>query len=367
MKILLAYSKCFFNPNKNSKYKNASAGINARILYEVLCQYGEVDYIDTFEVRKVKGRKYDIFIGINANFNEILDSIQCKKNIYYAVTQYPKEVVSKLLSFKARNKCYVSNEYIYEILKKVGLERHINIAWKNELKMKTPDLSKTDLIIVIGNKVTAESFCNAGIERKKINYLSYEVMKGTAVGKKKKGKRIKFVFPVANIYLGKGFDIFYQMMYRLYKDGYSFDITITGNCPNPYYLKLINDMKHWNLKVTYTGMIYDEQYYDILKEQDFCILPSLSEGQAGTVLDSMFCGVIPVITKETGIDFSPLGYLEPQMNSEKNYSVLIRVLDTEKTEIECLSKQTAEYYNIHNLGFKERLNLLLKGYLGVGI
>lgn len=367
MKILLAYCKTFFNPYKDSRYKNASAGINARTLFEVLSQYGEVDYIDTSEAHKVNGRKYDIFIGINANFNEILNSIQCKKSIYYAVTQHPKEFNNKLLTFQARKKFYVSNESIYGILKKTRLDRRINIAWKNELKMKNPDLSKVDHILVIGNKVTGNSFCKVGIERKRIDCLSYELMKGAASGKKKKGKRIKLVFPVANIYLGKGFDIFYQMMYRLYKDGYRFDITIMGECSNPYYLKLIKDMKHWNLKVDYTGMVYDEHYYDILKEQDFCILPSLSEGQAGTVLDSMYCGIIPVITKEAGIDFSPLGYLLPRMNSGENYSILKRVLNTGKAEIELLSRQTAEYYNSHNLGFKERLDSLIKGYIGTGI
>lgn len=365
MKILLAYSKTFFRIGKESRYKNASAGINAKTLYEVLCQYGDVDYIDTSESYKTKGRKYDVFIGINANFNEIMDSIHCKKSIYYAVTQHPAVYSETLIAFRTRKKFYVSNEYIYELLKKTGIEKIINIKWREELKMKVPDLSGVDHIIVIGNKVTADSFHKAGIERRKIEYLSYELMKGKAFAKKKIGKRIKIVFPVANIYLGKGFDIFYQMMYGMYKAGYLFDITIMGACINPYYIKLIKKMQRWNLQVNYTGMVYDERYYDILKEQDFCILPSLSEGQAGTVLDSMYCGVIPIITREAGVDFSPLGYMQPRMNSKKNYAILNKALNMGKEEIELLSGQTAQYYNSHNLGFRERLDSLMKGCIGI--
>lgn len=192
-------------------------------------------------------------------------------------------------------------------------------------------------------------------------------MKGKAYAKKKVGKRIKIVFPVANIYLGKGFDIFYQVMYRMYKAGYRFEITIMGSCANPYYANLIKKMQCWNIKVYFTGMIYDEHYYEVLKEQDFCILPSLSEGQAGTVLDSMYCGVVPIITRETGVDFSPLGYMQPKMDSKKNYSIIEKAINMEKAEIELLSRQTAEYYNSHNLGFKERLDSLIKGYIGAGV
>lgn len=168
MKILLAYSKTFFCIGKGSRYKNASAGINAKILYEILCQYGEVDYIDTSEFYKVKKRKYDVFIGINANYNEIMNLIQCKKCIYYAVTQHPAVFTKKLLLFRARKKIYVPDENIYNILKETGIEKIINIKWREELKMKVPDLNRVDHIIVIGNKVTADSFYQIGVEKKEL-------------------------------------------------------------------------------------------------------------------------------------------------------------------------------------------------------
>ena len=41
----------------------------------------------------------------------------------------------------------------------------------------------------------------------------------------------------------------------------------------------------------------------------FSILPSCSEGSPGTVVDSMQQGLIPVLTKEAGIDVAGFGYI----------------------------------------------------------
>lgn len=363
MKILLAYSKTHFNPGKSSKYKNASAGINARVLYEILCQYGEVDYIDVSETNKVKGKRYDLFVGINNNFNIIHDSIKCKKCIYYAVTQHPDIFAKKLITFKNRRKIYVLNEILYQKMVKARLDKLFNIHWKKEIPHVIPNLYFVDRVIVIGNEITANTYFLSGVENNKINILSYELMKGKAAAKEKRGKRIKVAFIAANIYLGKGFDIFFQMMYWMYKENYNFDITIIGACDNPYYKGLIDKMKHWNIRVRYEGMVYDEQYYNILKRQDFYILPSLSEGQAGTVLDAMYCGVIPIMTREAGVGYFPLGILHPEMNSKNNYLIIKKALNMKKREIEILSRETAAYYNKNHLGFRERLDKLIKEFV----
>ena len=94
MKILLSYSKFHFNPSidmKKNPYSNSGTSINCRAFYEVLSELGSVDYIDFSEWEKVKGKSYDLFIGINHNFDNILQNCDIKISVYYAVNQHPSE------------------------------------------------------------------------------------------------------------------------------------------------------------------------------------------------------------------------------------------------------------------------------------
>jgi glycosyltransferase involved in cell wall biosynthesis len=49
------------------------------------------------------------------------------------------------------------------------------------------------------------------------------------------------------------------------------------------------------------------EYYDVMDQCDFIIFPSCSEGQAGSVIEAMNQGLIPIISRETGVDVHSFG------------------------------------------------------------
>ena len=54
----------------------------------------------------------------------------------------------------------------------------------------------------------------------------------------------------------------------------------------------------------------DDRFLDICGKTAFCLNPSCSEGQATSVLTMMMSGIVPICTKETGIDLEESGVVE---------------------------------------------------------
>lgn len=109
---------------------------------------------------------------------------------------------------------------------------------------------------------------------------------------------------------------------------------------------------------------WDENVKKILHTCSYLLMPSCSEGMAGSVLSAMSAGVIPIISKECGIDF-------PNCILLKNCS-----LQTIKESVEAYSNRSGEWikehcaysvnivkshYSIAN--YKERVRTALRGTL----
>ncbi|MBX2989876.1 MAG: glycosyltransferase [Bacteroidetes bacterium] len=53
------------------------------------------------------------------------------------------------------------------------------------------------------------------------------------------------------------------------------------------------------------------EYADLVARCAFVVLPSSAEGQPGSVVQCMWSGLIPIVTKETGIDTKGIGLTFP--------------------------------------------------------
>jgi glycosyltransferase involved in cell wall biosynthesis len=54
------------------------------------------------------------------------------------------------------------------------------------------------------------------------------------------------------------------------------------------------------------------RYYDTLRRCAWCILPSCSEGQAQSVVEALHAGLIPLVSRASGVDVADFGeWIEP--------------------------------------------------------
>ena len=355
IKILLSYSKFHFDPDKDEKdnpYSNSSAAINAKTLYSVLKNFGDVEYIDFNEWEKTKGKEYDLFVGINHNFDNIIANAQIKTIVYYAVNQHPTERNKIIKNFKMSNRfTRLLPKFLSKLLKNI-----INFEFRQEYAPKVKKINKADYIICLGNDIVRQSYIKHGFDPQKIISVNYEILQGASTPKETFHDIPYILYVGTNMCERKGFDIVYQLMNKLNEKGYDFKLTVVGDPINKYYAKKCAKLKKLlKDKIEIFDCLYGDTYKNKIKENDFYIYPSIEEGQAGTVLDAMHAGLIPVITRESGVDFSPLGFLQPGLNKKSNLEITEKLFNLSNDEKSHLSQMTADYYNKYHLDFEKRL------------
>lgn len=364
MEILLCYCKTHYNPSLSedeNKFSETSASINAKILYKVLTEIGNVDYIDANDLQKIKNKHYNIVVSINHGYDSIIENITYDKIIYYAVNQHPISRNKILKNFAKENQQFIKFRRLFKL---IGLNRFFNSEWTKEYAPIIKNINKADSIICLGNDIVKQSYIDNGYPQHKIFNINYELLKGDARPKEKFNKIPKLLYVGTELCMRKGFDIIYELINNLCDSGYDFELTIIGKPRFAYYSELCKKLKQkLKNKLKYHKLVLKEEYQNIIKNHDFYIFPTIEEGQAGTVLDAMYNGIIPIITKESGVDYSPLGYLKPKKNCNKNHEIIKKIFKLSNDDKVKLSKETADYYNATHVGFEERLRNIFDNIL----
>lgn len=114
----------------------------------------------------------------------------------------------------------------------------------------------------------------------------------------------------------------------------------------------IPDVDH----LSYLGPVPMNEMRNLYKNAWAFLFPSLSEGQAGVVLESMVCGCPVIATKESGIDFDPgCGVTVPVCNAAMLAEAVIAVIDNRQKRNE-LSNGALRQATTFSMGkWKERL------------
>ncbi len=351
MNILLSYSKTHFDPSKPAelhKHWNSSASILARTLYHLLKELGSVTYIDKSEYKGITGQSFDLFVGITEHFSDILDSCTIKQSILFAVNMHPYERNKRIKSFMSHAHIPQTALAGYELIESIN---------------PTSAINRANYILCVGNTETYNSYITHGVSKQKIKIINYAAADLIAQSPLARTAAAHFVHVGSEIGIRKGFDIVAQLFSDPKVATQDIHLDIIGTTTSPFYEQKLADLKTLlGDKLTYHGWINsnDERYANIIARSDFLVYPALEEGQAGSVLESLTLGVIPIVSKATGIDFSPLGTLETRISSEKNMSVLQHAISLPKDDIEKLKLKTKEYYNELHTPFKEQLRRSLK-------
>ena len=85
--------------------------------------------------------------------------------------------------------------------------------------------------------------------------------------------------------------------------------------------------------------IESERFKQIYTESGFVIYPSCSEGQSGAVLVSMSTGLIPIISKESGVDIDNSGFLLEKSSLEELNQALKWTTNLSEAELQNMSQK----------------------------
>lgn len=356
MNILLAYSIRHFCPEKsNETQAGLSAAVLAKAWYETLSELGHVDYVDGLKPPKRLPRKeYDLLVGIQGALTPLHRLAHFKRTILFAVNTHP----------------ITRNTIISEFNKRwhVCPTRHVD---RNCLHLSVlEDYRHANAVIAVGNDTVRNSFITWGVAPERVQCINYASSLPVAPqdDEHPAPRTPRLLYVATEMCLRKGFDIVCEMLTEAHRSGIAFHADIIGGQGDKTYAaKLASLQERMGERLTTHGWVDSSsaKYRDIIADSDFVIFPSLEEGQAGSVLDAISQGLIPLITKETGIEYSPLGFLKPELESAENKAVLLRALGLSPAEKAAMKQQTIAYYRDHHLPWRKELRKALQAAMAL--
>ena len=161
-------------------------------------------------------------------------------------------------------------------------------------------------IIVLGDKSMKTTYPTKYKNVLTVNNASYPDTHFDKINKEYERGRNRFLFFAGSGNIHKGLDLVIEAFKDLDQELYI--VTVLDREVLAVYKDVL---KKPNIHVIGQVDMRSQQFYQIMDACAFVILPSCSEGQAGSVVECMNQGLIPIVSKETRLDAKQYGYILP--------------------------------------------------------
>jgi len=234
-------------------------------------------------------KKYEVIFGLGEPF--YIASINNPKalKIIYLTESHP--------SFSLQQEKLRVDYYFERHKQRVPLKR-------SGLHYKVKDISVANYGILVGNKITLQTYTFSAERIFTLNPTGLINENFVFTKRDRSESRKHFVWFGSGGAIHKGLDILIDVFNELPE----YHLYICGLSAQEKKLFAIKGKNIHDL-----GFIYVEssEFMDLMQTCSYVILPSCSEGMATSVLTCMNHGLIPVVTRECGIDLKEWGvYLE---------------------------------------------------------
>lgn len=322
-RVLISYVADPFVFDFTNQIKNTRGIECAVILKEFINKGYCVDLIDNYFVKPIDlliSKKYDLIFGFGNVFRELSGHVQGKKIIY---------LTEKFPSYSLQKEKERVEYYRQRYDKSVELSR-------SNLYYKESDFDIVDAIVFIGNNDEKDlipiSIPKFSIKPTGLNNNKYFLSKRNISFSKK-----NFIWFGSRGVVHKGLDI----LIDVFKDIPSCNLYIAGL--SQVERKILPDFSTFG-NIFDLGFVdvYSDKFLTLINTVSFVILPSCSEGISTGVITCMNHGLIPVVTRETGIDTSLIGY---ELSDFKVEYLKNRVLEISNIESELIDKHHDFVFN----------------------
>jgi hypothetical protein len=245
-----------------------------------------VDVIDRTATRFNLEDKYSLFIGIGVgdsgqHYSDIVKQIPSAFKILYALGPEPEQ-----------SNYWIESRYLSYVFRHgVGLGKmrrtidHVDI---DEV------MKYTDAIITNGNNFIQQTYAKFNKPMQRVWLSTHPGLKPSSFGNQK-----SFLYFGGNGNIVKGLDLAIEAITDT-----ELELYICAPFEKEYQPNLPSNI-HW------VGFIPvgSPKFNEVTSKCGYVILPSCSEGCATSVTTCMRKGLIPVVTKESGVDIGDFGYL----------------------------------------------------------
>lgn len=321
-RALLSYiAHPFFIPEDDPRFVNHTNIWHAHAIVQVLNRLGyTVDVIDYRDRGELPRQDYDLFIGHGGvNFERICRALpQAVPKLYFTTGSYWRfhnhQEEARFADLEQRRGA------------RLPYDRYIAQSEENALWLANG-------IIGIGNQTTRQTY--ADFER-------VVMLNGTALyddnldwcPKDFSESREHFLFYSGSGNVHKGLDLLLEAFSGLPQHLW-ISTRLDARFAQLYAIEL-NQLKNIHL----LGWVQPRSrfFYQMMQRCAFCILPSCSEGQSQSVIEAMNQGLIPLVSRHTGLDVQGLGAMIEPVTVESIRSV-VQIVSAYSTD-RCLALST---------------------------
>lgn len=343
--VLISYTVFPFLTNKNSHTNTQESRIITKIFQELGFN---IDIIHYTNQKNIEYKKYDVIFGFGEPFENSFVQKDLKRLYYATGAHVCHQNYAEIKRIET-----VNNKYNANILPK----RLVPWNWS----MST---SLSDVLIVIGNEWTKSTYTTYTSRpvytinaTALINQNSKNIIRDIEKTKK------NFLWFGSTGLVHKGLDLCLEY-FANDKDSV---LHICGPMEDDF--KEIYGSYFEKENIFYHGFtnVNSQKFIDIVSQCSFGILPTCSEGQSTALLTTMGVGLIPIATKNSGVDVEKIGFLIDDLDFDSVGKVIQKVLVLNNFEIENRSKELVEYVlNNHTIEcFEKNLKGLIYKVLNV--
>ncbi|MDB5183175.1 MAG: glycosyl transferase group 1 [Candidatus Saccharibacteria bacterium] len=250
-----------------------------------------VDIIDWDNTEFVPKKKYDLIVFHGGkNFEQIMHNVKNQPRIIHWLTgSYWKfnnsEEDKRLADFKKRHGTTIARDrYIID---------------SEELVNET-----SDMIIVLGDPSMRSVYPSKYKKVFTVNNASYPDNHYDTHPKDYVSAKENFLFFAGSGSIHKGLDLLIDSFKDLTQHLY-----IVANTDRAVMNVFKKELQLPNIHLIGEVGMRTKEFYDVMGTCAYVILPSCSEGQAGSVVEAMNQGLIPIVSKETRLDATGYGYV----------------------------------------------------------
>ncbi len=284
--------------------------------------------------RKINFQKYDLVFGFGEQFDKLLINDLGKTNGYKPQTiailtgasPYYSNVaeLNRLAYFKERNNATLM------------LRRQVH---ESAGLMNLEALQKVTAAICTGNLWTVNTWKYMVNNIYHITSTGFDIVKLPDIDRNLEIAKKNFLWFSGAGMLHKGLDLCIEA----FRENADLNLYIAGTKDSDFYEFYEEDFKRENIH--YCGFINveSEEYKELCENCMFCIFPSCSEGMATSVLTTMFSGMIPVVTKEAGVDIQDWGIKIEEIDVGYLTELIKHISEMEDDDLEIREEKAYQY------------------------
>jgi len=262
----------------------------ARGIVQTLNELGyAVDVAEWSDVKFLPRRKYDLFVGHGGiNFEPIARALGPEtRKIYFSTGAYWKfhneQELARVSALNDRRGAALQpDRYIYH-----------SEQWANE---------NAEAILCLGNDFLRQTYGKFPTVRS-LNNGAYPVARDGGTSKNFAEARRNFLFFAGGGNVHKGLDLLLETFSRV--DAHLWICQLLTPEFSRVYRRELEELPN----IHYSGWVpmRSTEFYALAEKCAYAILPSCSEGCAGSVVECLHHGLVPVVSRETTVDTGDYG------------------------------------------------------------